>query len=203
MGRRYMTTDAPYSDCVVGALKLQATIALTHGGKNKFRDKFRELVEGEDVIEIGASDTPMTFLTEFNPRSYVCVEPTSRRIEKLVPQMGYVNGVDGLVYLRQNVRDDSAVIVSSGLFDRDIIFDEQYIADLTKEIHAKTKPSRLTFHTFHHFKGMWNWFEHAGFEHDYALGCDADELDANSLLRVASHDIVFAFFRKAGGTGRD
>ena len=169
---------------------------------NKFRKLLEELITGNIVIEIGPGSSPQTSLFQFNPKEYICVEPTPRRgYQKFPDFFRYVesedmfNGPDGLSYL-ETVPDNSVVVLSSGVFDNFILPNKEYVEKLVETIYQKTIPGGLTFHTFEgNHKPI---FPLKGFELELVVQYTTEITMEEGLFKSKKPNLIMvpAFFRK-------
>lgn len=171
-----------------------------HEKKSWFRDSLRRLVENNVVIEIGAGNSPQRILFEFNPLRYICVEASARKPDRsgLPEFVTYENGIDGLTYLSR-LKDDSVVVVSSGLFDHKILIDEEYRRRLVATIFRKTKRMSLTLHTIS--DGFESLFLMSGFRlcFGYNFGQEITEAEVDAgFTQGGMHGMVPMFFFKLG-----
>ena len=112
-------------------------------------DKFREMLEGNVLVELGVGSTPKKELWDYGPKEVILVEPTDRfcPIRDFV-RYAEIDGerCDGLSYLEQEVEDDSVVIASFAFMDPVILCGDKYARELIGSIYRKTIPGGLTLH---------------------------------------------------------
>jgi len=169
-----------------------------------FTDLTDEMIRDNAVIELGAASTPQERLWKFDPKEYVCVEPTLRRKYPLPPNVRYAERDDdydyeGVTYLEEKVSDSSVVVVSSALFDRQgILINEEYTKKLIDLIFKKTIPGQLSLHTITH--GFEREFLDSGFEFVFGRGdkrwegLTPEEVEAG--YTNGTNRIIPMFFRK-------
>lgn len=115
--------------------------------RTPMQDHLNELVRGNIVVELGASSHPQRCLFHFDPLKYLCIEYRRSKTGGLPNYVEYVNGIDAVSYL-EGIPDQSVVVVSSLLFDNQILCHQGYAKELVQLIFNKTIPNGLSLHTF-------------------------------------------------------
>ncbi|MBT3297887.1 hypothetical protein HN385_03110 [archaeon] len=163
---------------------------------SSFYKLMQQLVTGKDVVEIGSGRDPLRCLFRFEPKSYVCVEPSDSRATDL-PDFAKYEKTDGITYLK-DVSDSSVSIVSSYLFDRGMM-SPKYESELIKLISEKTIPEELSFHILRH--GVNGLFLPSGFNHIFLESLEkSDEIFERIISKhgTPSYDVYWtaAVFEK-------
>ncbi len=147
-GIHYTTRDGPiHISPLKFALESEDDVYSLGENKHPFRENLERLVRGNTVVEIGPSTSLQHFLLDFDPKKYVCIEASKRQSSGWPDNVEYINNTDAVTYL-DGIPDSSVVVVSSLIFDNDILIDKEYARKLIELIYCKTIPNGLTLHTF-------------------------------------------------------
>lgn len=131
-----------------------------------------EMVKGNTIVEIGPASNPLRRLFDFQPKKYICVEPTARRTRDVPDFVEYVNEenypehCDGVSFL-ETLANDSVAVVSAGVFDFAILRNKAYAKELARLIYEKTIPGGLSLHYV--MNEYYNLFFEAGFDFERGL----------------------------------